>query len=106
VLNAAFIDRFATIMRVGHLPPEREVEVILSKAPDFPSELAEGLVNVACGVRHARANDEGLSASRKLQQNAIAFCPGPSAIEALAPGILDLLHPPPDRRGPEARSAG
>jgi cobaltochelatase CobS len=59
VLNAAFMDRFACVMRVGHLPPQREVEVILSKAPDFPAELAEKLVNVAGGVRQARENDEG-----------------------------------------------
>ncbi|MFP4029676.1 MAG: AAA family ATPase [Candidatus Brocadiia bacterium] len=58
VLNAAFLDRFASVMRMGYLPPEREVEVILSRAPGFSRDMARALVKVAGGVRRAQENDE------------------------------------------------
>lgn len=58
VLNEAFLDRFAAIIRVSYMPPEIEAEIICRRVPDCSKSLARKLGKVATDVRKARENDE------------------------------------------------
>jgi len=58
VLNAAFLDRFASVFRMSYMPADLEAQVIMSRAPGCRKALAQRLVKVAADVRQARANDE------------------------------------------------
>lgn len=58
MLNAAFLDRFASVFEMSYMPPELEREIIQKRVPDCPKSFARKLVKVATDVRRARENEE------------------------------------------------
>jgi cobaltochelatase CobS len=58
VLNAAFLDRFASIYEIGYPDPATEKEILQKRVPDCSATLARKLVQTACDVRKARENEE------------------------------------------------
>ncbi len=58
VLNAAFLDRFASIYEMGYPDPAVEKDILQRRVPDCSAALARKLVQTACDVRKARENEE------------------------------------------------
>mgnify|MGYP006280674709 CR=1 FL=1 len=95
VLNAAFLDRFASVIRVGHLDQQNEAEVLRRRVTECPEELARKLVGAADAVRQARENDQifcTLSTRRLIDVARKRFQLG-SLVEALKVGLLSRLAP-------------
>ena len=95
VLNAAFLDRFASVIRVKHLDQQDEAEVLCRRVPECPEELARKLVGAACAVRQARENDQifcTLSTRRLIDIARKRFQLG-SLVQALKVGLLSRLAP-------------
>lgn len=51
VLNAGFLDRFASIFRMSYLPEVEEVAVLQARVPSYSPQLAHKLVSVASEIR-------------------------------------------------------
>jgi cobaltochelatase CobS len=58
VLNAAFLDRFASVFAMSYMPAGLEVEVIRSRVPGCRRKDAEQMVKAAADVRRAREEEQ------------------------------------------------
>ncbi len=95
VLNAAFLDRFSSVLRMGHLENEDEVQVITDRVPECSGGFATQLVHAAEAIRQARDNDQvfcTLSTRRLLDVARKRYQLG-SLVEALKVGLLSRLAP-------------
>ena len=95
VLNAAFLDRFASVIRMKHLDQQNEVEVLMRRVPECGEDLARKLVGVAAAVRQAAENDQvfcTFSTRRLIDVARKRFQLG-SLVQALKVGLLSRLAP-------------
>ena len=94
VLNAAFLDRFASVFRMSYLSPELEAEVVLSKAPRCDRAFAERLVTAAGHVREAKSKDEIYCtfSTRRLIELARKYGQLGDFASALNLSVLNRLH--------------
>ncbi len=58
VLNAAFLDRFSSIITVGYVERKDEIEILSRLVPGCKANLVKKLVSAGDGVREARKNDQ------------------------------------------------
>ncbi len=58
VLNAAFLDRFASVFEMSYMPPPLEAQIVRNRAPSCTKAMARTLVKVATDVRKAREEDQ------------------------------------------------
>ncbi len=57
-LNEALLDRFPVSIRMGYLPYEIEVDVVMNQSGNMDKQLVEKMVNVANDVREAIENEK------------------------------------------------
>ncbi len=99
VLNAAFLDRFASIYEIGYPEPAVERDVLQSRGPDCSAALARKMVLTACDVRKARESDEVYCtfSTRRLIELARKHVQLGDLSDALELALLNRLAPS-DRR--------
>ncbi len=120
VLNAAFLDRFASIYEMGYPEPAVEKDILQRRVPDCSAALARKLVQTACDVRKARENEEVYCtfstrrlielARKHVQLGDLSSCPRtrpPEPPGALGPprGLRDLPASHGGHDGKEAADA-
>ncbi len=95
VLNAAFLDRFNSIVTVGYVEQETEVEILSRLVPQCKKRLIKSLVAAGGAVREARENDQvfcTLSTRRLIDISRKTVQLG-SLYQALEVALLSRLAP-------------
>ncbi len=95
VLNAAFLDRFNSVIEMGHLDEKSEEKVIRAGVPGFKKKTARKLIETASAVRKARENDQVFCtlSTRRLIDIARKTVQLGTLTEALDAALLARLAP-------------
>jgi len=95
VLNAAFLDRFNSVIEMGHLGSESEQKVIRTSVPEVTEKFAEKLTQAAGAVRAAQENDQIYCtlSTRRLLDIARKTVQLESLAQALDAALLSRLAP-------------
>ena len=92
VLNAAFLDRWTTVFRIGYLPADEEVKLVEAKAPALSHALVDGLVKLAGAIRKAIDEETLFQAFSTRRLLAFARKIGPLGLtHALEATVLNKL---------------